>query len=369
MRAKTKKQKAVLIILLCMAVLLAAGAAGFYLLAARDTSDGDTADRNAANGNIADGDTAGKEVVMTVNGLDVTEEEYQFFEDQQAAAVSSYFATEYSADTGSRDFWDTVYGDETPAQRLKELTEEEIIRSKTVQSLSARYGLKYPETFTGLQEQREKENEQRAEDIAAGKTVYGPAEYGIYEYYSYVFGNLEEELKEKLREEVFTFTDDELIAAYQSIGEDYFDRGYLGEARVYVTEEPDGQEQSRVLSMFSELRDMLSSGGEADLEGLSEKYGTEVMMYEYFFDGESSFKDNAEMQQVMEVYGQLENGGVSELQNDMGYAYIVQCISKEDLGTSTWEENREFLTRYCLEEKYEDYIEELSEEAEVVRCE
>ena len=71
--------------------------------------------------------------------------------------------------------------------------------------------------------------------MSEGGTVYGPIEYGEYEYYSYRFGNLEEELKQKIRENVFTFSDEELKAAYDGMGEGYFDRGYRGEARVYVT--------------------------------------------------------------------------------------------------------------------------------------
>lgn len=313
------------------------------------------------------------ETVMTVNGLRVTGAEYRFFEDQEAGAVSSYFSTEYGADTGEKDFWDTEYGGETPGQRLKDMTEKEIVYSKTVQSLAGEYGLEFPEDFTELEQERREENEQRAAEVSEGGTVYGPIEYGEYEYYSYRFGNLEEELKQKLRENVFTFSDEELKAAYDGMGEGYFDRGYRGEARVYVTvrtesaEEAGGQSSETLRVLFDEIREQLLSGKTPDADAVSEKYGIRVNMYEYSFEGDSAFKDNDQMQQVMEIYGQLAPGEVSGMYNVMGYDCIVQCISKEDLGVSTWEENREFLIRHCLEEKYEKYMEEQCREAEIAR--
>lgn len=245
--------------------------------------------------------------------------------------------------------------------------------SKTVQSLAGEYGLEFPEDFTELEQERREENEQRAVEVSEGGTVYGPIEYGEYEYYSYRFGNLEEELKQKLRENVFTFSDEELKAAYDGMGEGYFDRGYRGEARVYVTvrtesaEEAGGQSSETLRVLFDEIREQLLSGKTPDADAVSEKYGIRVNMYEYSFEGDSAFKDNDQMQQVMEIYGQLAPGEVSGMYNVMGYDCIVQCISKEDLGVSTWEENREFLIRHCLEEKYEKYMEEQCREAEIAR--
>lgn len=356
----------------CAAVLLCgATACTLYFQQKQGTEDVDS--RDAGDG--TETESGGDEIVMIVNGLEITGEEYQFFEDQEAGIVSSYFSTEYGADTGNEDFWDTEYGGETPGERLRELTEENIIYSKTVQCIAKAYELDFPENFTQLEKEREEENVRREEAVSAGKTVYGPTEYGMYEYYSYRFGELEEALKEKLRENVFTFSEEELKAAYDSIGEAYFDRGYRGEARVYVAAAQDGSGQSGTgtdaaaadagYAALEEIREFLLAGAEADVETISGKYGTTVNMYEYSFEGESAFKDNDQMQQVMEIYAQLSAGDISGVQNVMGYDCIVQCISKEDLGISTWEENREFLIRHCLEEKYADYIEKQCAAAEI----
>lgn len=135
-------------------------------------------------------------VIGSLNGESVSEVELRFWMDQCRSEVTRYFFRNYGV-TGDPDFWKptTIYGTETPLEKLKSLGLQRLIHARVQLQLAKQEGLIPDSSFIGIMKQRIPENARRLSALKSNKVIYGPKQYDEHVFFDYFFSNLLIQLK------------------------------------------------------------------------------------------------------------------------------------------------------------------------------
>lgn len=304
---------------------------------------------------------------LTVNGESISEEEYGFYQGLERAEVSAYFYNLYDAQSDTRDFWSTSFEGETPEDILQERTIKEIVNTRSIFELADKYGIKRPESFEALKQDHSSINKERKKDSEAGETVYGPVKLSFHQYYLDVLNKLEQQLKVKLKEDFFNFSEEELKEYFESLDERLFHKGYEGTVHFYYIDSEyfGGDNDSQVLNLFDELNAYLTVNKEVPINELVDQYQIPVSKQIYETESSSTGKDDETFLQMEKMLSILEVDKVSDVVEIGPFIGVMKVLEKEDLGFSTFEENKEIIIREYLDVKYKELIENMISKAKV----
>ncbi len=152
-------------------------------------------------------------VVATVNNEPIYAREFKVEMAENRAEIYAYFKRNYGAD-GGKTFWTDRYGEESPLDRIRKITLDELVQFKVQQILLKAYGIQADIGYKSFIAAWEETNKQRQKDLKRNKVIYGPAAYGEAEYSKYLFNNRVNQLKERLSEHEFGISDDKLRQMY-----------------------------------------------------------------------------------------------------------------------------------------------------------
>ncbi|QFR01996.1 hypothetical protein F9278_44020 [Streptomyces phaeolivaceus] len=155
--------------------------------------------------------------IATLDGHPVTRDELLFHMRRLAPTVQNELRNAYGLG-GTLD-WNAKAGGRTALQRLESRALDEIERDKTVLVVAEEQGLVDSVDHADFLTELAKENESRAEAVAAGRTVYGVTEFSPDEYYSHRLTELTTGLKKRLGAEAggpLKVTDVEVRHAFDS---------------------------------------------------------------------------------------------------------------------------------------------------------
>lgn len=122
-----------------------------------------------------------KSVVATMNGVEITEEEFEYFRKKYKSEVLNDCLERFSAEY-TENFWQTEFDGVTPEEMLYERTLEECIRAKIQFLLMEEEGIYDDVTFAGLKAKAEafnKENENK-EGVVGIKSIQMSRFYSYY---------------------------------------------------------------------------------------------------------------------------------------------------------------------------------------------
>jgi hypothetical protein len=94
------------------------------------------------------------------------------------------------AASSSPDFWQTQTGSTTPAKRLVDRAQRDVVRLQVQLELAQQSGVAAPTSYPQVLQAWQLENGRRAEALQAGKPVYGPQQFSESDYLDYFTGNL-----------------------------------------------------------------------------------------------------------------------------------------------------------------------------------
>ncbi|GGK69181.1 hypothetical protein [Streptomyces flaveus] len=134
--------------------------------------------------------------VASLDGHPVTRDELLFHMRRLVPTVQNELRNKYNL-RGETD-WNAKAGDKTALQRLETRALGEIWRDKTTLVLAKEQGLIDSVDHADFLAELAEENESRAEGIAAGRTVYGVAQFSPEEYYTHRLTELTTNLKKRL---------------------------------------------------------------------------------------------------------------------------------------------------------------------------
>lgn len=150
-----------LVVTVAMFILLGALAAGAYV-----------------------GKTIDEEGRVSVNGVEIANEEFKLYLDLNRARVADYFQQTYGAAHG-KDFWEKEYGDENPLEHLVAAAKEELVRAQVEKQLAMQAGVLTDTSFEAFLREMKEEEDRRSDAHARGEPVYGPLRLELLSFYSY----------------------------------------------------------------------------------------------------------------------------------------------------------------------------------------
>ena len=144
--------------------------------------------------------------IGTVNNLTISTKLFNSKMNEKRAEIYSYFKLKYGVDDNKK-FWTTSYGGEIPLVVEKEKALKDIVRIITQQELAKKKGVIDDISYEKVIKDCDQLNKKRKQDLAKGKVIYGPVEYSLDNYFTYVFSNMVINLKTKLGEKEFKLDD------------------------------------------------------------------------------------------------------------------------------------------------------------------
>ncbi|MEG0617381.1 MAG: hypothetical protein RR508_07430, partial [Oscillospiraceae bacterium] len=135
-----------------------------------------------------------REIAGTVNTLPFYYEELNMYAQEQKAAVAADFSKKHNLDSFGAEFWDKQYDGETPKKALYDKALEALIRAKIIQEQAIELQVVAPADFNELRKALAQENNVRSGG-ASSEIIYGPTEYSIVEYNSYLMSQTIDDLK------------------------------------------------------------------------------------------------------------------------------------------------------------------------------
>jgi|GEM_PF-5301469 len=310
-------------------------------------------------------------VVMEVNGLPVTREEFQFHMKMVKKQVESYFWLEHIANSSEIGFWEGTFGEEreNPLALLRETAQESAIRSKALQSLAIQYGITTNVDFGRIRGTMEEVNVRRRAAFEAGEVLYGPVEFEFLSYWLEMESNFESQLEDKMKEQgAIAVTDEEVRARYEWYYHEFHNDNSFTASELHIPYLPVGMEKNEDVELtvdeayeqIVEVYNLLIGG--ADFEGICEQY-TRDIPYEFTMDWEAAFTGSKA--EIIRRASSLAEGEYSEpYENGFGFS-ILKMVQTRVAVDIDLEEAYSALYSAQMSENYRAYLDNRTQEAEV----
>lgn len=156
--------------------------------------------------------------VFTVNGEAVTQNEIDYFTNQNRSRVMSKFITEYGAEINDT-FWQTEFDGQTPQEYLDALVQEKAIKAKIQLVLCRENGIYEDISYESFYNLAIKYNEENSDKLSVGINTIP-----LDNFYDYYIDNGVMELKNILGETKLSPTTDELNSKIKEIKDRYKDK-------------------------------------------------------------------------------------------------------------------------------------------------
>lgn len=150
-------------------------------------------------------------VAAWVDDAPITLSEMNYWMLLNKAKVHRHFYMTYGVND-SDDFWASSYGEESPLEMLKSLALQDAKRCKVQQLLACEKGLIVELNFDSMVASMPRANQKRSEKVERGEVIYGPKQFTIRTYFSYLNDKMVFKLKEQLVKQELAPTREELEA-------------------------------------------------------------------------------------------------------------------------------------------------------------
>ncbi|MGN0331062.1 MAG: hypothetical protein ACI4D5_07440 [Kineothrix sp.] len=170
----------------------------------------------AAVGTAACAGSKSRELPISVNGEEVSQEEYLQSMKECKFYVERYFAENFDADIEAGDFWESDFDGENPCRKLTEDTIDAILKQRAVYSLAEERGYIEDGSYAGTVKRMEEENRLRAEKIKNNEVVYGLTSYSLPQWLDYEEGILREAFCNDLNNEEMQLSEEERTEFFEN---------------------------------------------------------------------------------------------------------------------------------------------------------
>jgi hypothetical protein len=306
------------------------------------------------------------EVVATVNGDAIVEREMRNLAGNLKAEVQNDFQVNHGAKL-TKEFWTNHYDGENPFVQLKEKTLTEAIKRKIELTLAMNNKLIDFNSYNELLTQLDMENERREKAIKKGEIVYGLRSFSENQYEKHIISNMRLRLKDFLSKkegDPLYVTEKELQKSFSEHQDQWSGKNYMYNIQKieinYTSSDEMNSAEQKALQALTELE----SG--KNFEEVAKKYNKDKKLLSHTLSSESS---RGAAQAVIELRTGAESLELNQYSKDIihvnGSYNIIKLISKANEEGNTFQENYDSIKKMVVDEKYEEYINRLIEEAEV----
>ncbi len=310
------------------------------------------------------------EYVAKVNGESIEEKEFFRQLNLERAVTANYFKQKYNAEVNG-DFWTRDFGGEVPVQYAKERTLKECIRIKVQQTLAKEQGLIEDITYTAFLKKLTEENKARKDAVKNHQVIYGPEQYDENGYFSHMFSNLLNRLKENLLDSEFKPSDAELREYYEKVKDIYYKKEDTVEFQaISISYGKEGgaftdAERKEAIERMKEIKARIDKGESFENIAKSNPDGIKVETKKVNDDSASAYSKSAP--QLFEAVRGIGANQVSDVLDEINQrkVEIIKVIKKEDGGYKAYEEFKDSLLLNYSSEKYNELLEKRIKEATI----
>jgi hypothetical protein len=297
--------------------------------------------------------------VASLDGHPVTRDELLFHMRRLAPTVQNELRNKYDL-PGTVD-WNAKAGDKTALQRLETRALDEIWRDKTTLVLAKEQGLVDSVDHADFLAELARENESRAQAIAAGRTVYGVARFSPEEYYTHRRTELTTSLKKRLSADAgdpLHVTDAEVRRAFDADRDAWSANATTYKYAQLVVPIPDGASAD-----FADRlqRRVTAAGRLADVA--AGEPGAKLTTGTY--DGSGSTGLNAHDQDLMAVLGTLAPGRISAPVTGTGQITYYELDGKDIDEDKAFADYSQRIRQSLVEEKFTQFLQRRVESGDI----
>lgn len=262
------------------------------------------------------------DVLITIDGENVTREEYQLVLSSFQAQVQSSYATE---EANRKDFWSDTKGKDSPLSRIMDLTLQKLKENKGMVSLAKEKNLNVDMDYLHLKNEYTADADTRED--RKSQAVYGPDSLSFSSYYEYRYTSLQAQLEEVLKSE-FEVTDDMLRNWYKERQEEYT---YQTQVCVQVCEM--NTETANAYGIDTVKKAMESSSQDE----LKQKFPDAGIYQITMNDLDTQEGKSGVYASRLQTACQLQQGQISEPIQIEKNVLVMKCISRQENGSLDFE--------------------------------
>ena len=148
-------------------------------------------------------------IVGTVNGVPVNVNFFKMIRNNEIASTYQFFYNNYDV-SDSITFWEDDYGGQNPLTYLNREAMQACAEIIVIQQFAQKYSILDDISYDTFYRDFQAENARREAAIQKNEPVFGPVQYGEYEYFRYLLSNTVITIKDALKNDSSFYTEAEL---------------------------------------------------------------------------------------------------------------------------------------------------------------
>ena len=304
---------------------------------------------------------------LSIHEKPISKEEYLYVMNQQIYDVSNELTENRDIQIDEK-FWETEIEGTVPYKKLADQTIEQLKYYRAVYETAIEEGYVEYADYEHMIKRMEEENKMRAEKIENGEPVFGLSKFTTELYMEYEMDSFQKRYCENLKNEGMEITEEERVQYYEKnkdalfqknddITLDYIKIPYLSEN---MTEDQKELLEKELISIYK------SMDGSQTLQKLvaENEMLSPYFSHEELLSSEVSSKAKA-IGDVLELGYELKIGESTQVVDENGALYLVQCTAKNDYDYFTVDEVKDNINKELREQHYNSMIEKKAEDLEV----
>lgn len=295
---------------------------------------------------------------ISISGVKVDEDEYINTMNSKKYEITQYFISKYGAKITS-DFWETEFNGEYPYKMLADSTMDELLVRHSIYQLAEEKGYVDSAEYKDFIKRLNNENKAREEKIKNGIPVYGLSNFTEDLYLEYETDQLQKTYIEDLNNEGMEISLEDATKYYDENKDSLFvknDDFELSYVKVYyaslgLSEDEVKVIKDRMIEVSKKIDDNNSLSALVENDEILKDYFT----HESILSGELSAKAKS-IGDVLDIAMDLNKGDVTQVIDENGCLYLVQCINRVEYDYIPYEEVRDNINKAIREERYDNII-------------
>ncbi|GAA0752562.1 peptidyl-prolyl cis-trans isomerase [Clostridium sartagoforme] len=297
---------------------------------------------------------------LEISSVKIHDDEYINAMNSKKYDVTQYFIEKYGAKI-TNEFWEKDFNGEYPYKVLADKTLEELLRIHSIYEIAKEEGYVDSVEYKDFIIRFDDENKKREESRKKGETIYGLSKFTEALFLEYETDKLQKSYCNDLNNEGMKISSDDGRRYYDENKDTLFiknDDFELSFVKVYyeslgLNEEEVKDIKSHMVEVSKKVDDINSL---LYLASKDEKL-KDYLSHETILSAELSAKAKV-MGDVLDIAIELEKGEITQVLDQNGCLYLIQCINRVSYDYIPYEEVKDNINKVLRENLYDEIVEE-----------